>query len=174
MFQLIIFSAGSVGILWLSWSSLRDRRSHGFYRFFAFELILALVALNLEHWFRDPLSASQLVSWLLLLASLLLAVHGFYMLHTAGRPKGAIENTTALVEQGAYRYIRHPLYSSLLLLVWGVFLKAPSLPHAILALAASGCLVATARVEEVENLDRFGPDYAVYMQNTKMFVPFLF
>jgi protein-S-isoprenylcysteine O-methyltransferase Ste14 len=72
------------------------------------------------------------------------------------------------------RYIRHPLYCSLLLLAWGVFLKDPSLLGGGVALIASAALVATAKVEEAENLRRFGDDYAAYMKTTKMFLPFLF
>jgi protein-S-isoprenylcysteine O-methyltransferase Ste14 len=49
----------------------------------------------------------------------------------------AIEKTTILVTTGAYRYIRHPLYSSLLFLAWGIFFKAPSWPGGLLALAAT-------------------------------------
>lgn len=90
-----------------------------------------------------------------------------------GKPEGSFENTTTLVRLGAYRYIRHPLYSSLLWLAWGIFFKDPSLPGGVLALAALAFLVATAKVEEAENLHRFGADYAAYMKTTKMFIPFL-
>jgi protein-S-isoprenylcysteine O-methyltransferase Ste14 len=38
----------------------------------------------------------------------------------------------------------------------------------------SAFLIATAKVEETENLEKFGSDYAVYMKTTKMFIPFLF
>ena len=38
------------------------------------------------------------------------------------------ESTTTLVTAGAYRYIRHPLYESGLMLAWGAALKAPSAP----------------------------------------------
>jgi protein-S-isoprenylcysteine O-methyltransferase Ste14 len=153
---------------------LRDPHSHGFFRFFAFESILALILLNLEHWFRDPFSPLQIVSWLLLLSSLILAVHGFYLLRRIGRPEGGIENTTTLVRLGAYQYIRHPLYSSLLLLGWGAFLKNPSLLGGILVMATSAFLIATARVEEVECLRKFGAEYAGYMRTTRMFIPFVF
>jgi protein-S-isoprenylcysteine O-methyltransferase Ste14 len=77
------------------------------------------------------------------------------------------------VETGAYRYIRHPLYSSLLGLAWGVFLKWPSLSGVALALVATAALITTAKVEEGENLAKFGPVYHDYMRRTKMFVPFL-
>jgi protein-S-isoprenylcysteine O-methyltransferase Ste14 len=171
--KLAVFAIVSAGIVWLSWSSLQDRRSHGFFRFFAFECIVALVLLNVDHWFRDPYSTPQVVSWVLLLASLFLVVQGFYLLRRIGKPRGRIEDTTILVTVGAYRTIRHPLYSSLLLGGWGAFFKDPSVPGFALALAATAFLIATARVEERENLDRFGSDYAEYMKRTWMFIPFL-
>jgi protein-S-isoprenylcysteine O-methyltransferase Ste14 len=174
IFKVVIFAVVSVAIVFVSWTSLRNPRPYGFFRFFVFESILALILLNLEHWFSDPFSTLQIVSWLLLLSSLTLAVHGFYLLHVIGRPKSGIENTTTLVKQGAYKYIRHPLYSSLLLLGWGVFFKAPSLLSGILVMTTSAFLVATAKVEEAENLHRFGADYAGYKKTTKMFIPFLF
>jgi protein-S-isoprenylcysteine O-methyltransferase Ste14 len=102
-----------------------------------------------------------------------MAVHGFYLLRVVGRPKGGIEDTSVLVRRGAYRYIRHPLYSSLLLFAWGTFLKDPSLLSIFLAVVASAFLVATARIEEVENIRKFGDDYVTYMRETKMFIPFL-
>jgi len=111
---------------------------------------------------------------LLLLSSLLLAAHGFHLLLTIGRPKDGFENTTTLVLRGAYKYIRHPLYASLLLLGWGTFFKDPSLLGGSLALVVSVFLIGTARVEEAENLQKFGPDYAHYMKSTRMFIPFLF
>jgi protein-S-isoprenylcysteine O-methyltransferase Ste14 len=173
VFKLVIFAVVSVGIISVSWVSLRDPGSHGFFRFFAFESILALVLLNLEHWFSRPFSFLQIVSWLLLLSSLILAAHGFYLLRVVGRPNGGIENTTTLVMRGVYKYVRHPLYASLLLFEWGVFFKHPSLLGSVLILTTHAFLAATARVEEEENLRKFGTDYAAYMKTTKMFIPFI-
>ena len=174
MTRLLGFAVISAGIAAYSWSALRRPRSHGFYRFFAFESLLGLVVLNLDAWYRDPFSPRQMLSWLLLVASLLLAAHGFYLLHTIGRPSGGFENTTVLVTRGAYRYIRHPLYSSLLGLGWGAFLKGPSLPGILLAVMATAFLVATARAEEGENLARFGAAYTSYVRVTKRFIPLVF
>jgi protein-S-isoprenylcysteine O-methyltransferase Ste14 len=39
---------------------------------------------------------------------------------------------------------------------------------------ATGALYLTARVEERENLRNFGEEYAVYMRETHMFIPFVF
>jgi protein-S-isoprenylcysteine O-methyltransferase Ste14 len=116
----------------------------------------------------------QIVSWLLLICSIILAAHGFYLLRVIGRPKSGIESTTTLVMLGAYKYIRHPLYSSLLFLTWGAFFKEVSLFGGILALVTTAFLVATAKVEEAENLQKFDKEYAAYMKTTRMFIPFVF
>jgi protein-S-isoprenylcysteine O-methyltransferase Ste14 len=110
----------------------------------------------------------------MLLASIFLALHGFWLLRRVGRPQGDFENTTRLVTIGAYRYIRHPLYASLLCLAAGAWLKQVTLLTSLLFAAAAVFLYATARVEEDENLARFGAQYADYKRRTRMFIPLLF
>jgi protein-S-isoprenylcysteine O-methyltransferase Ste14 len=182
MLKLVIFVVVSVGFAYVSRASLPMPRSHGFYRFFAWECLLALFLLNVESWFRDPFSVPQIVSWLLLIASLFLVIHGVRLLRRIGKPDDkreeapllAFEKTTALVVEGAYRYIRHPLYSSLLFLGWGIFFKDLSWAGLALAVAATFFLAMTARAEEGENIRFFGAAYQDYMRRTKMFIPFLF
>lgn len=180
--QMAVFVLFSLALIYLSRRSLRRPRSHGFCRFWAWEAIIALIVLNAPVWFRDPFSAHQIVSWLLLVASLIPLVLGLRLLGQAGhlkapRPDEALfgfEQTAELVMHGIYRHIRHPMYSSLLLLAWGVAFKAPSWAGAALAAAATGCLLVAAKAEERENLGFFGPAYAAYMRGTKRFLPFLF
>jgi protein-S-isoprenylcysteine O-methyltransferase Ste14 len=183
MVRLALFFAGSAAIVKLSWRSLRHLRSHGFYRFFAFELLWALILLNVPVWFQDSLSARQLVSYSLLTASLALVIEGLRLLRLLGRPSPtaardanlSFENTTTLVTVGLYRFIRHPMYASLLALVWGAYLKNPlTISSIALALGATGFLIATSITEERENLVRFGAAYAAYMRRTRRFIPFLF
>lgn len=178
----VVFLLATSALAYVSRASLAVPGSHGFYRFFAWEAILALVLLNAGTWFRDPFSWHQIISWSLLVISLFLVMHGVYLLNKVGRPDAqrdetplvAFEKTTMLVAEGAYHYIRHPLYSSLLFLAWGVFFKAPSWAGGVLAVAASLCLVATAKVEEAEDIRFFGTAYREYMKQTRMFIPFLF
>jgi protein-S-isoprenylcysteine O-methyltransferase Ste14 len=181
-FEIIVFVAVSVGIAWLSRRSLRDLSSHGFYRFFAWELILAVVLLNLDVWFFDPFSWYQLISWPLLLISLYLIIHAVVTFRRVGEHGTreetpaliGIEKTTRLVTSGPYRYIRHPFYSSLLFLAIGAFFKQPSWLGGILSVLALFMLIATAKIEERENIAYFGEEYRTYMKQTKMFVPFIF
>jgi protein-S-isoprenylcysteine O-methyltransferase Ste14 len=167
------FITGSLGIVYLSLPSLRRPRSHGFYRAFAFEGLLALLLINIPTWVRDPFSVPQLASWFLLLASAVLAVHGFAILRDRGKPSASLESTTLLVTSGIYRYIRHPLYASLLYLGWGVFLKRPDTETAALVVAVTLFIYLTARAEESENLTKFGADYERYMKTTRRFIPFV-
>ena len=143
-------------------------------RAFSFVFVLGTVGVNLRPWFRAPFAPLHILSWALLLGSLGLAVHGFILLSVIGRPQGRIDQTTVLVTVGAYRYLRHPLYASLLLLAWGAFLKQPSLPGTVLAAAATASLIATARAEEAELSQKFGSAYAEYRKSTKMFIPYVF
>jgi protein-S-isoprenylcysteine O-methyltransferase Ste14 len=78
------------------------------------------------------------------------------------------------VTTGVYAYIRHPMYTSLLYLAWGVFFKRPSWIAGVLAAGAMVFLILTAKVEEAEDLRYFGEGYRTYMRGTKMFVPFVF
>jgi protein-S-isoprenylcysteine O-methyltransferase Ste14 len=183
MWKLIAFVISTSVLIYISRTSLRQTNSHGFYRFFAWESILLLFLLNVEQWFIDPFSWHQIIAWTLLFASLVPLNFGVRSLRERGRPVRersgdssllAFEKTTALVTTGIYAYIRHPLYSSLLLLTWGIYLKALSLASTALVLVATTFLIATARADETECIQYFGNEYQEYMGKTKRFIPFLF
>jgi protein-S-isoprenylcysteine O-methyltransferase Ste14 len=172
--QISLFVGGSILFFLYSRRYLTDPGAHGFYRFFGWEMTLFLVVINLPVWFKDPLSPFQVASWLLLLACILLAGFGFLQLSHFGKARGSFENTTRLVEEGLYKFIRHPLYSSLIVGSWGVALKNPDLLSLVAAAAATVFYNLTARVEEEEMLAKFGAVYRDYMKRTKRFIPFVF
>ena len=154
----------------------------GFIDFFAFEGTSLIVLLNLPFWFKNPFSPFQLVSWILILSSILFIALGFYLLTKLGGSRGriegsenlAFENTIILVTDGLFKYVRHPMYSSLLLLSWGALLKHLTM-HGILAvLITTAFLVAAAKTEEQENIAFFGSSYEEYIKGTKMFIPWFF
>jgi protein-S-isoprenylcysteine O-methyltransferase Ste14 len=182
MIRGMIFGMVSLLLVVISWRSLRHPQSHGFYRFFAWETILALFLINARFWFYQPFAWNQLIAWSLLLLSLIPLMFGVHALRTRGRPARrregdssllGFERTTQLVTTGIYHYIRHPLYSSLFLLAWGIFFKSPSLPGIVLAVTATLFLVATAKADETECAQFFGIQYQEYMKKTKMFIPYI-
>lgn len=180
--RIILFVLGTAGITWVSRVALRDIKSHGFYRFFAWETILILFLMNVDWWFVDPLAPRQILSWAFLITSLVLIYLGVQMFRQRGKLDSGradpalvgIEKTTELVTSGVYKTIRHPFYSSLLFLAWGILLKQVTWLGVLLALTATAFLVLTARKEEDENIRFFGEQYRAYMQRTRMFVPYVF
>jgi len=179
--QLILLVFGTVLIVRVSRSSLRDLRNHGFYRFVAWEIILIMFTTNVSYWIKNPFSLQQIISWTLLIISLILITQGVQLFRRKGqidpeRTDAAlvgIEKTTVLVNTGVYRFIRHPFYSSLLFLTWGIFFKQITMTQWVLAITAMVFLYVTAKQEESENIEYFGEAYREYMQVTKMFIPYV-
>jgi protein-S-isoprenylcysteine O-methyltransferase Ste14 len=166
---------GTIALGFFSWFvSIRAKRYHGIARFFAFESILLLTLLNIPLWFREPFSPLQILSWLFLIASLLLAIHGIGLYFKLSAPRGQFENSTRLVVRGAYRYIRHPMYVSIAVLGLGIWLKRISALTSVLVAVDLLAVYATARIEEGEMRARFGSEYSDYVRKTKMFLPYLF
>jgi protein-S-isoprenylcysteine O-methyltransferase Ste14 len=161
-----------LSILLLAFTLSRPHR-HRFPRFFAFESSFALVLLNARSWFLNPLSPRQLISWIFLASSLVLVLYGFRLLRIAGSPEGDIEDTTQLITIGAYRYIRHPIYCTFLLGGVGAFLKDPSVLGFLFFTLVFIFVFVTAKVEEEDNIKKFGDEYLAYMKTTRMFLPFL-
>lgn len=182
MIRAALFVVCTLVFVRFSWRALGNPGAHGFYRFFVFEGVLLLVLRNHPYWFSDPFSPLHLFSWFLLLASIFFVIQSLMMLRQGGghgereeMPENfAFENTVHVVEEGLYRYVRHPMYSSLLFLGWGAFFKHVTLLNIGLILLVSGFLTATAKVEERENIRFFGTAYVHYMHRTRMFIPWLF
>jgi protein-S-isoprenylcysteine O-methyltransferase Ste14 len=177
----IAFIAGTTVLGYISRASLRVPKSHGFYRFFAWELMLLLVAMNMDGWYDAPLTLDQTISGILMGISLLLVITSYTTLRQFGQqndnrndaPLLVFEKTTALVTLGIYAYIRHPMYSSLIFLDWGLYFKQMSWLSGGIALLACALLILASLTEESENIRYFGAQYQQYMKRTKRFLPFL-
>jgi len=64
MLRLIVFAILSAALAFVSRASLKAPRSHGFFRFFAWECILALFFMNFinfQQWFGNPFSVRQVI-----------------------------------------------------------------------------------------------------------------
>jgi protein-S-isoprenylcysteine O-methyltransferase Ste14 len=178
--DMIFFVLGTAVLAWVSQHNLLRPRTHGFYRFLAWECMLVLFLHNRAFWFVDRFAWNQLLSWSFLLLSIALVISGAAMVRFYGQASNQrnddglmpFEKTTQLVERGIYAHIRHPLYASLLCLAWGVFFKQPLWwPGMVLVLGATVTLTRAASIEEQENLAYFGAAYAAYMLRSKRFLP---
>ena len=182
MTTLILFGFLSVLITLISWRTLFNTKSHGFYRFFSWECMAWLMASNYMFWFTDPLSFNQVLSWLLLLYAFYLVIAGMILIKKIGKPNPVrdeknlfgFEKTTELIDTGVFKRIRHPLYASLIVVTWAVYLKHPTLLLFVIAMISTNFLYFTSKFDEKECIRYFGKKYENYMKNTKMFIPYIF
>lgn len=187
MSEWAIFLLGSIPLILISRRSFSNIKSHGLYRFLAWECILWLMISNIPYWFKYPFRINQILSWIFLSISLYLVIAGTLQIrkggHASGKREGTelyeFEKTTRLVTVGVYRYIRHPMYSSLLFLTWGIFFKNSGplvdlILDLLIAILSSILLYITARLEENENIAYFGEEYVEYRKNSYFFIPYIF
>jgi protein-S-isoprenylcysteine O-methyltransferase Ste14 len=78
-----------------------------------------------------------------------------------------------LVTTGPYRYMRHPIYAAILLLVWTGVAVNMSPASVALGLVATAMVFLRILFEETLVRQRY-PEYGEYARRTKRVVPFLF
>jgi len=83
-----------------------------------------------------------------------------------------IYDDQTLVTNGPYRFVRHPLYASLIWMIYGAAIAYLS-PLAALegALIFYPMMIYRARLEETALAQKFGKTYASYRQKTGRFLP---
>jgi len=109
------------------------------------------------------------------LAGSLLRRHCWRMLgkHFTGDVKASADQP--LVEQGLYRWVRHPSYTGGMLMYVGTGLALTNwLSVLIIGLAGGAAYLYRVRVEEHALQANLGGRYQQYMRRTKRFVPFIF
>jgi protein-S-isoprenylcysteine O-methyltransferase Ste14 len=127
----------------------------------------------------EKFDLQQLISSALMIVSLIYVISAVRTMRKKGkasRQRGdetlfGFERITVMIESGIFRHIRHPMYSSLIFLVWGLLLRNIEVALIIIALIATFFCVYAANIEEKENIEYFGERYLRYMQRTKMFIP---
>ena len=76
-----------------------------------------------------------------------------------------------LVTSGPYRYVRHPIYTGILMGLLGTAL-AINLYYLIALAVLTGYFVSSASVEERNMTDAFPEQYPEYKSHTKLLIPF--
>jgi protein-S-isoprenylcysteine O-methyltransferase Ste14 len=82
--------------------------------------------------------------------------------------------TSTPLQQGINAYIRHPLYSGTLLVIWSLFLLFPFLNNAIACTVITLYTLIGIRLEENKLILEFGDLYRIYKKNVPMLIPSLF
>jgi protein-S-isoprenylcysteine O-methyltransferase Ste14 len=86
-----------------------------------------------------------------------------------------IKTDHQLVKEGIYSVVRHPIYSSYLLLFVGFCTMLQSLLGLGLLAVVSGIWFGSRiQIEEAMLIDQFGDEYRTYQQQTKRLIPFVY
>ncbi|MFQ6065950.1 MAG: methyltransferase family protein [bacterium] len=97
-----------------------------------------------------------------MLVGMILIGIGWWKIHRAGGD---------LVTDGVYRYIRHPQYLGLILIIGGMLIHWPTLPTLIMFPILLGVYVRLAKKEDADMLQQFGERYLRYKAKTPGFLP---
>jgi len=112
---------------------------------------------------------------MMLLGGSLLRRHCWRMLgkHFTGDVKASADQP--VIEDGVYRWVRHPSYTGGMLMYLGTGLALTNWMSAlIIALSGGAAYLYRVRVEERALQANLGSRYQEYMKRTKRFIPFVF
>ena len=84
-----------------------------------------------------------------------------------------IKQGHTLVRKGPYRFVRHPIYTGLLLAIFGTALAIGEIRALIGAGLVFALFVHKISLEESFMTEQFGADYADYRRNVKALIPFV-
>lgn len=102
----------------------------------------------------------------------------WYAIRVLGRyfsPVVAVRSDQQIVQEGPYRYVRHPSYSGVLLSLVGLGLALTNwLSLLVLLICALAGLLYRVSVEERALRETLGQPYADYMRRTRRFIPFVY
>ncbi len=105
IYKIILFVIGTIGILWVSRTSLRNPQHHGFYRFIVWAGILGLFLMVMDAWFVNPFSVRLLQRNYLIRLELRLDDIRHAADNTNLHPIGQVEE----IQAGAAQNEMHPL-----------------------------------------------------------------
>lgn len=84
-----------------------------------------------------------------------------------------IKKNHQMITSGIYKYVRHPIYGGLMIAVTGAFIVAQTYLFILMFLLQFMIMAFLAKREESLLKDYFGNKYNLYIQTTKMFIPFI-
>ena len=141
-------------------------------------IVIALVMWrNWPGWLGAQLNGGWSEYWMgvaMLVLGLFLAVWARKTLGDNWSGRVSVKSGHELVRSGPYRWIRHPIYTGVLLGLLGTAFASGKLSGYLGALLALGALVHKLRIEERWMLTHFGDSYRDYRRASSALVPFLY
>lgn len=101
------------------------------------------------------------------------ALQGYDMSELSGSDFTKKDKIQELKTDGLLKYVRHPIYFGILLLVWGLFITDASTRNLSGAIAVTIYLLIGIYFEEKKLIEIYGEAYTKYQTQVAMLIPFL-
>lgn len=111
------------------------------------------------------------IGGLVMIGGAVVGAYAFRALGSALTPTPLPRPDEVLRTDGPYRWVRHPIYSALLLLAWGWTIAVGGLLTVLIAAALSGLLLAKSRWEDRMLHAVHGRDWEVWAARTGALLP---
>jgi protein-S-isoprenylcysteine O-methyltransferase Ste14 len=125
-----------------------------------------------------PLSMSfpvQYIGLLIVVLGLILRIYSVLVLGRYFTVDVNISNDHILVDNGVYKFIRHPSYLGSIISFTGFGLSLNNwISFVIIIIAIPAVMIYRIKIEEKALSERFGADYELYKRSTKRLIPFIY
>lgn len=127
-----------------------------------------VLAYRAQAWFLfKPSLSTQVIGWFIFTAGSFIIVIGLYTI----RKRAVIPSTRdTLVQNGIYRFVRHPIHVGTILEFTGLLIVAPTQSVANACILGFVWVLLQAKLEEYDLLQRL-PGYVEYMKRVPRFIP---
>jgi protein-S-isoprenylcysteine O-methyltransferase Ste14 len=120
-----------------------------------------------------PESISTIAGIIVITAGLIMAIFSFINFGQIVTPNPVPMDNYTLKTTGMYKYIRHPIYSSVLLTLLGFVILSQSISGFIFWVAGVLFIAYKTGFEEKQLSLKF-PEYTAYKSKTKKLIPFIY
>lgn len=83
-------------------------------------------------------------------------------------------NEQSLIKTGLYKYVRHPLYFGIIVMITGALILLPFYSTLVFVIATLIYLPVGVGLEEQKLVTEFGEQYLQYKKEVKMLIPYIF
>ncbi len=165
---------------WKTCSPVKRKQSRLSY--FLYGIVWVTLCLVLVNWFSPDIMGDRIIPEGIgfTIAGLLITVAGLAFaiwarVHLGKNWSGmpAIREEHTITRTGPYRFVRHPIYSGLILALTGTAIGTGYFWIFCCVLLIFGLFVIKFRLEEKFLLDEFGEEYARYKREVKALIPWL-
>lgn len=175
----ILWLVPVVGNLYVPREKIRASAKEYCYYLWMAVLLVEVIACAYEYThfrFEGKITSYEVVSGLTLIClGFLVSLVGWLSIRRYSAPEFQIIEGHKVIDEGLYRYIRHPIYTGFFLIASGLplFLRSISGLLALILIVTPAWMYVIGQ-EEKFLVSELGDDYVAYMGKTKRLIPFVY